>query len=66
MSRNRIAKGIVLIPSLLLGSAFLAAAAWGGGHGGTNRALALSLGLTLIGVGLISQVLPDRDQGDTP
>jgi len=66
MSRNWVVKGIVLVPSLLLGSAFLAAAARGGGPGGTNQALALSLGLTLIGVGLISQVLPDRDKGDTP
>lgn len=66
MSRNRIAKGIVLVPSLLLGSAFLAVAAWGGGPGGTNQALALTLGLTLIGVGLASQVLPDWGQDDAP
>ena len=66
MSRNSVAKGIVLVPSLLLGSAFLAAAAWGGGPEGANRSLALALGLMLIGVGIVSQLLPDQDTDDTP
>jgi len=53
MSLNRTARGIVLVPSLLLGGAFLAAAAW------TNRTLALGLGALLMGAGLLAQLLPD-------
>lgn len=61
MSLNRTAKGIVLVPSLLLGGAFLAAAAWGGdGPGATNRVLALVLGGSLMGAGLLAQLLPDQ------
>jgi predicted phage tail protein len=61
MSLNRTAKGIVLVPSLLLGGAFLAAAAWGGqGPGGENRSLALVLGLVLMAAGLLAQLLPEQ------
>ena len=44
MSLNRTAKGIALVPSLLLGGAFLAAAAWSDGPAAANRPLALALG----------------------
>ena len=47
MGLNRTAKGIVLVPTLLLGSAFLAAAAWGEAAG-SNRNLALRLGAALL------------------
>ncbi|MFM7087120.1 MAG: GIVxVP protein [Cyanobium sp.] len=60
MSLNRTAKGIVLVPSLLLGAAFLAAAAWSGeGPAAANRGLAIGLGLVLMGSGLLAQLLPE-------
>lgn len=58
MGLNRTAKGIVLVPSLLLGSAFLAAAVWGEAAG-SNRTLALSLGGVLLGAGLLAQLFPE-------
>ncbi|MCP9928147.1 GIVxVP protein [Cyanobium sp. CH-040] len=61
MSLNRTAKGIVLVPSLLLGGAFLAAAVWGGdGPAAGNRTLALVLGGVLMAAGLLAQLLPER------
>ncbi|MEB3199370.1 MAG: GIVxVP protein [Synechococcaceae cyanobacterium] len=60
MSLNRTAKGIVLVPSLLLGGAFLAAAAWSDGPAGANRGLAITLGLVLLGSGLLAQLLPEQ------
>ncbi|MCU0527942.1 MAG: hypothetical protein MUD04_00315 [Cyanobium sp. Prado107] len=61
MSLNRTAKGIVLVPSLLLGGAFMAAAAWSGdGPAAGNRTLALLLGGVLMGAGLLAQLLPDQ------
>jgi hypothetical protein len=59
MGLNRIAKGIVLVPSLLLGVAFLCAALWGDGPAGANRSLALALGAMLLLVALLSQFLPE-------
>ena len=59
MSLNRTAKGIVLVPSLLLGGAFLAAAAWLDGPAAANRGLAIGLGLVLMGAGLLAQLLPE-------
>ncbi len=59
MSLNRTAKGIVLVPSLLLGGAFLAAAAWGDSAAADNKTLALSLGGVLMGAGLLAQLLPE-------
>jgi hypothetical protein len=59
MSLNRTAKGIVLVPSLLLGGAFLAAAVWADGPAAANRTLALSLGGVLMAAGLLAQLLPE-------
>jgi hypothetical protein len=59
MGLNRTAKGIVLVPSLLLGGAFLATGAWVDGPAAANRGLALSLGAVLIGAGLLTQLLPE-------
>ncbi|MCS5699876.1 GIVxVP protein [Cyanobium sp. FGCU-52] len=59
MSRNRTAKGIVLVPSLLLGGAFIATAAWVDGPAAANRGLALTLGGILMAAGLLAQLLPD-------
>jgi len=59
MGLNRTAKGIVLVPSLLLGGAFLSAAFWGEAAG-TNRNLALALGGLLLGAGLLAQLFPEQ------
>ena len=61
MADNRIARGIVLVPCLLLGGAFLATAAWGQGAAADNRGLAISIGAALFGAGLLSQ-LPSSDE----
>jgi hypothetical protein len=59
MGLDRTAKGIVLVPTLLLGGAFLATAAWVDGPAAANRPLALGLGALLLGAGLLSQLLPE-------
>lgn len=59
MSLNRTARGIVLVPSLLLGAAFLAAGVWADGAATTNRPLALGLGGVLMAAGLLAQLLPE-------
>jgi len=59
MGINRTAKGIVLVPTLLLGAAFLSAAAWLDGEAAANKPLALGLGVILIGAGLLAQLLPE-------
>lgn len=61
MSLNRTAKGIVLVPTLLLGGAFLSAAAWMDGPAAQNRNLALGLGAVLMLTGLLSQLLPEAE-----
>ena len=66
MSLNRTAKGIVLVPSLLLGGAFLAAAAWADGPATANRPLAVALGLALMGAGLLAQLLPEGEPEAPP
>ena len=59
MSINRTAKGIVLVPCLLLGAAFLAAAVWGDAAAAENQRLALVIGAVLMGGGLLAQLLPE-------
>jgi hypothetical protein len=59
---NRTAKGIVLVPSVLLGGAFLAAAVWSDGPAASNKSLALVLGGVLIGGGLLAQLLPEQSK----
>jgi predicted phage tail protein len=65
MSLNRTAKGIVLVPALLLGGAFLAAAVWSEGPAAANRNLALSLGGALMAAGLLAQLLPEPAQQES-
>jgi len=48
MGLNRTARGIVLVPSQLLGGAFLATAAWVDGPVAANRSLALLIGEVLM------------------
>ncbi|NQV10283.1 MAG: hypothetical protein HQ527_03815 [Cyanobacteria bacterium] len=62
MSLNRTAKGIVLVPSLLLGGAFLSAGVWLQGEAAANRPLALALGGLLLAAGLLTQLLPESPQ----
>ena len=59
MADNRIARGIVLVPCLLLGAAFLATAVWGQGAAVENRNLAVGIGLGLVFAGLLSQIRTD-------
>ena len=64
MADNRVAKGIVLVPCLLLGGAFLATAIWGQGPAADNRALAASIGGALLLAGLGAQWL-SNESGQT-
>jgi hypothetical protein len=64
MSLDRTAKGIVLVPCLLLGGAFLAAGVWIDGPTAANRSLALSLGGLLMAAGLLAQLLPEGSSED--
>jgi hypothetical protein len=66
MGLNRTAKGIVLLPSLVLGGAFLAAAAWLEGPAAQNRPLAIGLGVVLMGAGLLAQLLPEPPKVPPP
>ena len=56
MADNRVARGIVLVPCLLLGGAFLATAAWGQGAAAENRTLAIGIGVGLLLAGWLSQL----------
>ena len=56
MADNRVARGIVLVPCLLLGGAFLATAVWGQGAAAENRPLATGLGVGLLLAGWLSQL----------
>ena len=55
MADNRVARGIVLVPCLLLGGAFIATAVWGQGAAADNRTLAASIGSGLVLAGLLAQ-----------
>ena len=63
MSLNRTARGIVMVPSLLLGGAFLAAGVWLDGPAAANRGIALLLGAILFGTGLLTLLLPEDHSG---
>jgi hypothetical protein len=66
MAANRLAKGIVLVPSLLLGGAFLSAAAWLDGPAAQNKGLAITLGAVLLGGGVLAQFLPSAPPSPPP
>ena len=61
MGINRAAKGIVLVPTLLLGSAFLATAAWGTAAAAENKQVAIVVGCVLIAAGLLAQLMPEPE-----
>jgi hypothetical protein len=60
MSLNRTAKGIVLVPSVLLGGAFLSAGLWLQGDAAANRPVALAIGGLLMATGVLVQLLPEN------
>lgn len=75
MGRNRVAAGVVMVPCVLLGAAFLSTAVWTDAAG-ENRSLALGLGVMLLLAGLAALWLPaaaeaepeserDSDAGDS-
>ena len=66
MADNRVAKGIVLVPCLLLGGAFLATAIWGQGAAADNRGLAASIGVALLLAGLGAQLLSNESAQTDP
>mgnify|MGYP001174546069 FL=1 len=66
MADNRVAKGIVLVPCLLLGGAFLATAIWGQGAAADNRGLAASIGVALLLAGLGAQWLSNESAQTNP
>ena len=66
MADNRIARGIVLVPCLLLGGAFLATAIWGQGAAADNRGLAASIGVALLLAGLGAQWLSNESAQTDP
>ena len=74
MADNRVARGIVLVPCLLLGGAFLATAVWGQGVAAENRPLAAALGFGLLLAGVLAQwrvseaseITPPDENDDAP
>ena len=66
MADNRVAKGIVLVPCLLLGGAFLATAIWGQGAAADNRGLAASIGVARLLAGLGAQWLSNESAQTDP
>ena len=60
MARNRVAAGVVMVPCVLLGAAFLSTAVWTDAAG-PNRPLALAIGALLMGAGGWAYVLPGSD-----
>ena len=60
MTNNKVARGIVLVPCLLLGGAFLSSAVWNPSSVEVNRPLAIGLGLLLLGAGILAQLLPSQ------
>ena len=66
MADNRVAKGIVLVPCLLLGGAFLATAVWGQGAAADNRGLAAAIGVALMLAGVGAQWLSNESAEPEP
>lgn len=66
MADNRVAKGIVLVPCLLLGGAFLATAVWGQGAAADNPGLAVSIGVALLLAGVGAQWLSNESAESEP
>jgi len=65
MSRNRVAAGVVMVPCVLLGAAFLSTAVWTDAAG-ENRSLAMVIGTLLLLAGLSALWLPGRGQSAAP
>ena len=65
MARNRIASGIVMVPCVLLGAAFLSTAIWGEAAS-DNRSLAIGIGSLLLIAGLLSLAIPSGSPEPEP
>jgi hypothetical protein len=65
MERNRVAAGVVMVPCVLLGAAFLTTAVWTEAAG-ENRPLAAVIGVLLMLAGLASLRLPAVAEADLP
>ena len=50
-----------MVPTLLLGSAFLATAVWGPEAAAENKPLAIVVGCVLIAAGLLAQLMPEPE-----
>ena len=50
-----------MLPTLLLGSAFLATAVWGPAAAAENKPLAIVVGCVLIAAGLLAQLMPEPE-----
>ena len=50
-----------MVPTLLLGSAFLATAVWGPAAAAENKPLAIVVGCVLIAAGLLAQLMPEPE-----
>ncbi|MGC6482151.1 MAG: GIVxVP protein [Synechococcus sp.] len=57
MARNSVAAGVVMVPCVLLGGAFMSTALWTDAAG-PNRPLALGISVILVGAGLLAYLLP--------
>ena len=65
MARNSVAAGVVMVPCLLLGAAFMSTTLWTEAAG-PNRPLALGLGAMLFGAGLLAYFLPGSEPVTNP
>ena len=63
---NPVARAVVMVPAVLLGGLFIATSLWFQDGATSNRALALLLGLLLLGAGLLVGLLPMGAPSDTP
>ncbi|MEB3158802.1 MAG: GIVxVP protein [Synechococcus sp.] len=65
MARNNVAAGMVMVPCVLLGGAFLSTAIWTDAAG-PNRSLALAIGAMLLVAGVLAYGLAVSRAGSDP
>ncbi len=57
---NRLARGLVMVPAVVLGGVFMATGVYSQAANFNGRVLAIGLGLLLLGAGLVVGLLPPR------
>lgn len=57
---NRLARGLVMVPAVVLGGVFMATGFYSQAANFNGRVLAIGLGLLLLGAGLVVGLLPPR------